>query len=247
MNSPISVAILNKSTAVTDKEIQSIIPALQTQVSRDLAPAWNVDAKISLVAAGNNAPAGSYRIFIEDRTNSPTQDTGYHSADYEGPLARVFVLTARDAKQNWTIVLSHELLEMLVNPYGNLAAFVSWNDTEITGFPDSSGLTGIYYDLEICDPVYPDENAYKIGDVSVSDFVLPQWFTPWIVPPDSTKPPRPVDQANKIDGPEKLAQGAQLAASSTGRYLVRGPEPTQAAVALRTPSGFLTAKLRTTG
>lgn len=234
MRPPISVAILNKSTAVTDSEVQAIIPALQKQVSRDLAPAWNVDANIFLVAAGINAPAGSYRIFIKDTTDI-AEDTGYHNADYGGPYAQVFVLTARAAGQNWTIVLSHELLEMLVNPYTNLAGFVPSDDT---------ALTGIYYDLEICDPVYPDDNAYQIDGVSVSDFVLPQWFTPWIASPDSRDPVRPVDQSNKLGAPLQLAKGAQLVVSSARRYVKRETDPGQAVTAIRTPSGLLTPKLQ---
>jgi len=213
---PIPVAVLNKSTGVTDSDVQAIIPALQTQVSRDLAPAWNIDARLSFVAAGQDAPAGSYRLFICDTSDVPTQDLGYHNADYTGPFANVFVLTTRAAGQNWTVVASHELLEMLVNPYASRAAFVPYDDRAMTGSKVNSGLTGTYYDLEICDPVYPEENAYQINGVSVSDFVLPQWFTPWIVPPDSTTPPAPVDQARKLSNPEQVAAGALLAASSTG-------------------------------
>jgi hypothetical protein len=51
-------------------------------------------------------------------------------------------------QQKWTVVASHELLEMLLNPYSNLASFVS---------SDETGNGGLCDDLEVCDPVYLDE------------------------------------------------------------------------------------------
>lgn len=238
----ISVAVLNQSTAVTDTEVKDLISALQTQVTRDLAPAWNIDATLSPVAAGQQAPAGSYRLFLLDNTDQG-QDTGYHTADADGPFARVFVVSAKTEGQQWTAVASHELLEMLVNPHGNRAAFVVADDTGLTNASTSSGVSGTYYDLEVYDPVYPDENNYQINDVYVSDFVFPLWFAPWLVPTDPAKSPAKVDYANKLQNPGDLAPGALLAASFTGRYNLNGPPPTPAAAAqTRTPSAFVAAR-----
>lgn len=235
----IPVAVLNQSSAVTDTEVKNLISALQTQVSRDLAPAWNIDATLSLVAAGQQAPAGSYRLFLLDKTDQG-QDTGYHSADTDGPFARVFVVSAKTEGQQWTAVASHELLEMLVNPHGNRAAFVVADDTGLTNASTASGVSGTYYDLEVCDPVYPDENNYQINGVYVSDFVFPLWFAPWLVP--SGQSSAKVDHANKLQFPGDLAPGALLAASYTGRYNLNGPPPTAAVAQSRTPSAFVAAR-----
>jgi hypothetical protein len=62
--------------------------------------------------------------------------------------------------------------EMLVNPYGVLAAYLPFDDN-----------TGTFYSLEICDPVSPDVNGYQINGISVSDFVFPEWFCPFIAEP----------------------------------------------------------------
>jgi hypothetical protein len=241
----INVVVLNQSSAVTDSQLQaSVIPALQKQVSRDFAPAWNIDAKVSFLGAGKSVPAGSYRLFILDKTNV-AGDSGYHTADGIGPFANVFVLTAG---HDWTTVASHELLQMLVNPYGNRAAFVPFDDTTLTGLAQSSLLTGTYYDLEICDPVYPDENAYEIDGVAVSDFVLPVWFTPWLVPSDAAALPIQFDHANKLTGPGQLAPGAMVAASYTGRYQLNGPQPSRALgmEAPQRPNGFVMPRIVTT-
>lgn len=238
----IPVAVLNQSAAVTDVEVNNLIAALQMQVSRDLAPAWNIDATLSFVPAGQQAPAGSYRLFLLDKTDQG-QDTGYHTADADGPFARVFVVSAKTDGQQWTAVASHELLEMLVNPHGNRAAFVVADDTGLTNASAASGVSGTYYDLEICDPVYPDENDYQINGVYVSDFVFPLWFAPWLVPTGPNQPPAKVDYANKLQNPGDLAPGALLAASFTGRYNLNGPPPTPAVAAqTRMPSAFVAAR-----
>jgi hypothetical protein len=105
------------------------------------------------------------------------------------PYGKVFVNTARGYKENWTITASHELLEMLVNPYANLSAYVPFDAN-----------TGTFYNLEICDPVSPDENGYQINGISVSDFVFPEWFSPFIAEPpgDRTKQ---VDYCKRLTGP----------------------------------------------
>lgn len=209
---PISVAVVNQSDTVTDSEVQTVITALQQQVSLHLAPNWRVDAALTFVAKGAVPRPGSWRFLIMDVTDVPG-DSGYHNADDQGPFARVFAKTAMDARQQWTVAASHELLEMLVNPNACLASFVP---------SDQTGNVGKYYDLEICDPVYPDELAYLIGSVSVSDFVLPTWFTPWLAQSDPNGASAQVDHAKRLDGPMKVARGATIAVSSTGRYSVDG-------------------------
>jgi hypothetical protein len=220
----IQVAIVNQSDSVTDAEVRTIVPALQEQVSQHLEAAWRVNATLSFYPKGSQSPAGSWPLFIMDVTDAPA-DSGYHNADANGPFGRVFVKTAMDANQQWTAVASHELLEMLINPYGNLAGFVPSDDT---------GNVGVYYDLEICDPVYTE--SYLIGNVSLSDFVFPEWFASWVAEPDPNKPSLQVDQANRLNGPTKLAPGAIVAASSTGRYTLNGEPSALNAGAARRPS-----------
>ena len=44
----IQVAMINASTVLQDSQVQAIVPALQTQVHRDFAPVWGVDADLTL-------------------------------------------------------------------------------------------------------------------------------------------------------------------------------------------------------
>ncbi len=68
-----------------------------------------------------------------------------------------------DNGSSWTATLSHELLEMLADPWINWCA--TGNDSKI-------------YALEVCDAVEADDLGYDIDGVRVSDFVTPAWFEP---------------------------------------------------------------------
>jgi hypothetical protein len=75
----------------------------------------------------------------------------------------VFAKLDLQCGSSWTVTLSHELLEMLADPWINWCAMGS--DSKI-------------YALEVCDAVEADELGYTIDDVLVSDFITPAWYEP---------------------------------------------------------------------
>jgi hypothetical protein len=199
--SPIPISVINKSTILTNEDIAPVIAAIQIQVSQHLAPKWRVDATLEIVAQGQDPPEGNWQLIFSDDTNQG-RDAGYHGADAGFPVGKVFVRTAQQNEQNWTITASHEVLEMLVNPYAVFAAYVPFD-----------GNTGAFYQLEICDPVSPDEFSYKINGINVSDFVFPEWFSPFLAQPDPQKPSKQVDYCSRLDGPvPKIVKGTTIAA-----------------------------------
>jgi hypothetical protein len=158
------VAVINACNALKDEEIESVIPALQTQVHRDFAPAWGIDADLIFVPKNQNPPNGYWWLVILDDSDQGT-DLGFHDLTKEGmPLGKVFAHTDIMLHVSWTVTASHELLEMLADPNINLTAFVQ-NGKEI-----------ILYMYEICDPCETDSLGYKIDDTLVSDFIYPSWF-----------------------------------------------------------------------
>lgn len=66
---------------------------------------------------------------------------------------------------NWTVTLSHELLEVLAGPEINLTVFAQPDET-----------IGILYAYEVCDACEADKVGYQIDGVTVSDFVYSVWF-----------------------------------------------------------------------
>lgn len=114
------VAVLNQSTSVADADVEAAVSALQTQVHRDFAPAWGVDADLHFVAAGSKPPVSSWWLVFLDDSDQPGA-LGYRDLTTDGlPMAKVFIRSALNVKASWTVSASHILLEMLANPRQNL-------------------------------------------------------------------------------------------------------------------------------
>jgi hypothetical protein len=160
----ITVALKNQSTVVTDAELVKTAAALQIQLDRDWLPLWNSTAKLITLNKTAAIPAGAWPIYILD-TSDVQGALGYHDDSHGTPYGRVFAKTARDAGYSWTVTLSHELVELMGNPWVNR-----------TVLRTGAGNTGTLYMMETGDPVEADALGYQINGIQVSDFVTPQWF-----------------------------------------------------------------------
>ncbi len=162
----IAVKVVNESTVLSDLQVQSAIPSLQTQVRRDFAPPWGIDADVSFVPRGMNPDQGAWVLAILDNSDQANA-LGYHELSSSGtPLGKVFAGSDIQLGLGWTISASHELLEMLADPYIDLTVFVQ-ND---------STTSGVIYAYEVCDACEADPLAYDIDGMKVTDFVYPTWF-----------------------------------------------------------------------
>jgi hypothetical protein len=161
MNSS-KVALINQTNdgAVSPATLERYAAALQQQVDNHLAPAWKVRADISVLAAGAAVPPGTLPLNIVD---SLVGRAGVHTDD-QGQLSAKAV-----NGDQLSITLSHELLEILVDPSGTRVIKAADLD------PYSAGQK-VKYLVEVCDPcaVY----SYDIDGVPVSDFVLPSFYRP---------------------------------------------------------------------
>jgi hypothetical protein len=190
----IQIAVINASTVVADRDAQAAVPALQKQVSRDFAAAWGIDAELSFVPSGSQAPAGFWWLSILDNSDQAGA-LGYHDVTPDGlPLGKVFAGTDQQYGNNWTVTASHELLEMLADPEINLSVFVQ---------ADSS--SGRIYAYEVCDACEADSLGYPIDGIQVSDFVFPAWF-------ESSRQPNSTqfDYRNQITAPLQLLPGGYI-------------------------------------
>jgi hypothetical protein len=190
----IKVAILNQSTVLSDSQVQSVVPALQTQVHRDFAPAWGIDADLTFVPKGTTPDPAAWQLVILDDTDQANA-LGYHDLTSSGlPLAKVFADSDMKAGLQWTVTASHELVEMLGDPDVDLAVFVQQSNT-----------TGTLYAYEAADACEDDSLGYEINGILVSDFVFPSWFESFRQP-SSTQ----FDYGNHITKPFEILKGGYI-------------------------------------
>lgn len=190
----INIDIINESTVVTDVQVRAAVAALQIQLDRDFAPSWFYSANLFFVPKGGAAAPGHWWLAILDNTDQAGA-LGYHDLTPAGlPLGKVFAKTDQQYHLNWTVTTSHELLEMMVDPYVNDVIFAQTTNT-----------AGRIYAKEVCDAVEADSLGYSINGITVSDFVLPTWFDDWRTA-NSTK----FSFMNHVHAPFQLASGGYI-------------------------------------
>jgi hypothetical protein len=157
------IAITNVSTCLSDGQVEAAIPALQRQVSLDFKAYWEVDCELTFLPSEEPLTEGWWQISVTDNPDQAGA-LGYHELSSRGtPLGKVFAALDLQSGGSWTVTLSHELLEMLADPWINWCA---------------QGSDAKIYALEVCDAVEADELGYKIDEVLVSDFITPSWLEP---------------------------------------------------------------------
>lgn len=161
------ISVINQSTVVTDAQGKALTQALQVQVSRDFAPIWGLNASLTYVPKGKQPAPGSWWLVILD-TADQAGALGYHEITSEDqPLGKIFAKTTIQDGGTVSVTASHECLEMLGDPHVNLLAQAGDNGSQMQ-----------IVAMEVADAVEADNLGYMIGNVLVSDFVLPAYFDP---------------------------------------------------------------------
>lgn len=173
------IVVINESTVCQDAEILAAARAIQTQVTRDYSPIYGMNANVTFLPKGVKPPPGQWLVVILDDSDQAGA-LGYHDLTSAGlPLGKVFAKADKRAGDSVSVTLSHEILEMLGDPFINLTAQMG---------------DGKFYAYEMGDAVEADRLGYQILGVQVSDFVLPAYFQPMIVG-------RPFDFMGHLKGP----------------------------------------------
>ena len=190
-----TIAIQNSSTVLTDAQVQAAVAALQIQLDRDWQAAWGTTATLVFVSRTQGIPTGAWPIYVLD-TSDVSGALGYHDETASGvPYGRIFAKDDITYGYNWTVTLSHELLEMMLDPYVNL-----------TVFRQTTNTAGMLYAYEACDACEADNLGYQINGITVSDFVWPAWFDNTIT---NTAGHR-YDQMNHLTAPFQLYSGGYI-------------------------------------
>lgn len=162
------LVVRNMSTLVSDEQAAIMTAAVSRQVLEDIGPSWGLRAKIEFIGKAA-VPSGVMRIDIED--TAPDQFTlGYHWLEDGLPVTHLFAQDEMDSTGfgGVSATLSHEVIEMLIDPGVNLYAIG----------PDPSSKKSALFPYEACDPVQGTPYMTKVlgVDVPVSNFVFPEWF-----------------------------------------------------------------------
>lgn len=140
-------------------EVHAYAQAQQSQIIEDWAPFWK---SWGMVRVGDKL--GPQEDEIEIRLmKHPTIDgaLGFHDRKPDGtPIIYVFVELAQAQGDTWTSVASHEVLEVLGDPYLQLCVQID----------------DVFWDREVCDRVEADSYV-KLG-VTLSNFNTPDAFEP---------------------------------------------------------------------
>ena len=156
------IALVSMTREVTLANLAPVSAAIQKQVSRDFGPMWNVDATVDAFDKLEDVPVGYWHVLLQNELSNSA--AGLHKRDdSKQPFALVALTT------NWTVFMSHEVLEMLVDPQGSLTR---------AGNSLKSGQGRVEYLIEVCDPCQASKFAYTVNSVMVSDFYTPRYFDP---------------------------------------------------------------------
>ena len=165
------IAILNQSTLISDSDAAAMTEAIASQVRLDAAPLWDrTPAAVVFYTDPRAVPATAHGIALVNTIQDQPQGVlGFHTEEQGGKLWGVVAAKpeldsgAKPTSGDWSVssVLSHEVLEMFIDPNCNL-----WSNDD----------KGSAYSFEVCDPV--EAPTYDVNGISVSNFVTPSWFDP---------------------------------------------------------------------
>jgi len=167
----IQIGLVDKTGKINPSLLRSAAAALNIQVTRDLTQFWTITATVMALPDPKNIPAGVWPVFLVK--SLPPGEGGYHLDQHNQPYAKVI---ASPSSEEWTIDASHEILEMLVDPYGN--RLQNSNSIEIVKGKIQDGNSQFGYLVEACDPCEADKYAYAISGIAVSDFITPHFYDP---------------------------------------------------------------------
>lgn len=183
-----NVAVVSETERISFSELSRVSAALQKQAMRDLGPVWNIQATVDAFGDLEDVPVGTWPIIIEENIDVPGA-AGVHEDSDGQPFSLV------TAEEGWSLTASHELVEMLVDPFGRRL-------TE--GQSPKPGQGRVQFLVEPCDPSEAVQFAYVINGVTVSDFYTPKYFSTVFNPADR------YSHTGAIKRPRQVLKGGYL-------------------------------------
>jgi hypothetical protein len=171
----IQVGLVDQTGALDPELVRAAAAAINVQVTRDLPQFWHSHATVIYLPNAKKIPSGVWPVKLVDKL--PAGEGGFHLDKHNQPYAKVLATKHSDG---WTVAASHEIVEMLVDPYGNRVQ--SARSIQIVGGKIKDGTSEFAYLVEACDPCEADQYSYSIQGVVVSDFITPRFYDPLTTP-----------------------------------------------------------------
>jgi len=178
-----TIAIVNRTTKVTDATLQAVMAAVASQVHNEYKAKWGNDASFVFVGKNQTTSSSYWNCYIDDTKGD------YHTVTGSTPVAYCHVNGV--TTDYWTNTISHEVLEMRTDPHVNQT--VTKNNANGT-------KTTVY--VEVCDACETNAQGYRISSILLSDFVYPSWF--------QNAGTGPFDQERLISAPFQVLSGGYL-------------------------------------
>lgn len=155
------IAVINKNVSeINYNDLQKAVSAIQHQVTEHFYPLHGVEAEIKPFRSISDVPEGFYLITIKYEIQNNELD-GLHNLNEKGqPFGEIKYW------KRWTYTLSHEILEMIKNPFlkeYRKAKSIFDEETENPLFVE-----------EVADAT--DGKGYEIQGVEVSNFITLNWY-----------------------------------------------------------------------
>src|SRR3954471_15720906 len=136
----IRLALVSQVDELSTTEVTRVARAIQTQLARDFAPLWQKQATITPFQTVGDVPTDHWPVVVQPE--SSLQTPGYHSVRNGAPFA---VVQHRDG---WSLMASHECLEMLVDPFGQRV---------VSAQSPKSDQGKVHILTQVCDPCAASE------------------------------------------------------------------------------------------
>src|SRR5262245_54484778 len=122
------VSVVNRSRRISEEELQRVLRAINRQIAEDFEPYWAFGGRLRLEGAIGRRPQkrklaelrGDAVLYLSDEIDLDDA-LGYHEANFRGiPYGFVFVELCAQLGDPWSVVLSHEALELIADAQANL-------------------------------------------------------------------------------------------------------------------------------
>jgi len=155
------IAVIN-TTSIPRSIIASWVEATQKQIDQDVTPMWGKSTQLVLLDTATDQDYQFIKILDESDAHGTL---GYHYlTPKKNAAGAVGIKTCERTGTPPSVTLSHEVLELMMNPALNYTILNPYNNRR--------------YALEIADPVQSQPYDINLGHctVSVSNFVYPSWY-----------------------------------------------------------------------